>query len=199
MKPPIRCFEFEVVSIENTCFEFKAHGFGRDLRHTTSNSKYDAGVTTGRIDLGDVEAPDPVQLAAYFALSEAGSLLQHRIEQHLRGEGLSTVQFQLLTQLAAADTPLTMTQLADGVVYSRSGLTYQAGLLEKAGLIERRPSPDDERSALVAITDQGAALVNRVLPGHIEVVRRLLFEPLSEQDIARLGEIMTRVRDHMRR
>jgi len=155
-------------------------------------------VTTGRIDLGDVEAPDPVQLAAYFALSEAGSLLQHRIEQHLRGEGLSTVQFQLLTQLAAADTPLTMTQLADGVVYSRSGLTYQAGLLEKAGLIERRPSPDDERSALVAITDQGAALVNRVLPGHIEVVRRLLFEPLSEQDIARLGEIMTRVRDHMR-
>ncbi len=32
-----------------------------------------------------------------------------------------------------------MTDLADGVVYSRSGLTYQAGLLEKAGLVARSP------------------------------------------------------------
>jgi hypothetical protein len=38
------------------------------------------------------------------------------------------VQFQLLARLAEAHGQLTMTQLADGVVYSRSGLTYQAGL-----------------------------------------------------------------------
>jgi hypothetical protein len=82
---------------------------------------------------GGVRAPDAGQLRALFALMEAGSLLQHQIEQHLQAEGgISWVQFQLLTRLADADGPLTMTQLADGVVYSRSGLTYQAGLLEKA-------------------------------------------------------------------
>ena len=82
-----------------------------------------------------VQALDPQQLGAYFALMEAVSLLQHQVEQHLRTEGdLSYVQFQLLARLADAHGHLTMTQLADGVVYSRSGLTYQAGLLEKAGL-----------------------------------------------------------------
>lgn len=148
------------------------------------------------INVGD--APDPRQLGAYFALMEAASLLQHHVEQHLRTEGLSMVQFQLLAGLAAAEGQLTMTQLADGVVYSRSGLTYQAGLLEKAGLITRGPSPDDERATLVTITDKGVALVNTVLPGHITVVRRLLFDPLSDEDLASLGDIMSRLRDHMR-
>ena len=108
------------------------------------------------------------------------------------------MQFQLLARLANADGHLTMTQLADGVVYSRSGLTYQAGLLEQAGLIARAPSADDERATLVTITDSGLARFHRVLPGHIHVVRDLLLAPLSGVDLDHLGDIMTRVRDHMR-
>jgi DNA-binding MarR family transcriptional regulator len=146
-----------------------------------------------------VQALDPQQLGAYFVLMEAVSLLRHQVEQQLHAEGdISYVQFELLARLAEGHGQLTMTQLADGVVYSRSGLTYQAGLLEKAGLITRGPSPDDERATLVAITDKGRARVGRVLPGHIQVVRRLLFDPLSDDDLHHLGDIMTRVRDHMR-
>jgi DNA-binding MarR family transcriptional regulator len=148
---------------------------------------------------GDVPVLDATQLDAYFALTEAVSLLQHSVEQQLRAEGdLSYVQFQLLACLAAARGQLTMTDLADGVVYSRSGLTYQAGLLEKAGLITRGPSPDDDRATLVTITDSGRALLGKVMPGHIHGVRRLLFQPLSDSDVGHLGDIMTRVRDHMR-
>ena len=144
-----------------------------------------------------VPALDAAQLDAYFALMEAVSLLQHTLEQQLRAEGdLSYVQFQLLARLNARG-PLTMTDLADGVVYSRSGLTYQAGLLEKAGLITRGPSPDDERATLVTITDSGRVLLGRVMPGHIQVTR-LLLDPLSDQDLDHLRDIMTRVRDHMR-
>ena len=54
-----------------------------------------------------------------------------------------------------------------------------------------------ERATLVAITDDGRALVDRVLPGHIQVTR-LLFDPLTGDDLHHLGDIMTRVRDHMR-
>jgi DNA-binding MarR family transcriptional regulator len=153
--------------------------------------------TGGVSGADDVQALDPQQLGAYFVLMEAVSLLQHRVERQLRGEGgISYVQFQLLARLSH-DGPLTMTQLADGVVYSRSGLTYQAGLLEKAGLITRGPSPDDERATLVAVTEDGRALFERVLPGHVQVTR-LLFDPLVEGDLHHLGDIMTRVRDHMR-
>ena len=142
---------------------------------------------------------DPQELGAYFVLMEAVSLLQHQVEQQLRAEGgISYVQFQLLGRLADAHGPLTMTELADGVVYSRSGLTYQAGLLEKAGLITRKPSPDDDRATLVTITAAGLDLFGRVLPDHVQVVRRLLFNSLTGEDVGRLGGIMTRVRDNMR-
>jgi DNA-binding MarR family transcriptional regulator len=147
----------------------------------------------------DGQALDSQELGAYFALMEAVSLLQHQVERQLRNEGdISYVQFQLLARLAHAHGHLTMTSLADGVVYSRSGLTYQAALLEKAGLITRSPSPDDERATLVVITENGRALVGRVLPGHVQVIRRLLFDPLTDDDLHHLGDIMTRVRDHMR-
>jgi len=158
------------------------------------DSQPDAGTRPG-----DAGALGPQELGAYFVLMEAVSLLQHQVEQQLRAEGdISYVQFQLLARLASAHSPLTMTELADGVVYSRSGLTYQAGLLEKAGLAVRGPSPHDDRSTLVTITGAGRDLFGRVLPGHVQVCRRLLFDPLTGDDVGHLGDIMTRVRDHMR-
>ncbi|MFS1303635.1 MarR family transcriptional regulator [Streptosporangium longisporum] len=156
-------------------------------------------MTDSRPDTEGVQPLDPAQLGAYFVLMEAVSLLQYQVEQQLRAEGgITYVQFQLLARLAHVQGPLTMTELADGVVYSRSGLTYQAGLLEKAGLITRGPSPDDERATAVTVTDDGRELVDRVLPGHVQVTRRLLFDPLTDDDLHHLGDIMTRVRDHMR-
>jgi DNA-binding MarR family transcriptional regulator len=145
-------------------------------------------------------ALDAQQLAAYFTLMEVSSLLRHAVEQHLRAAGdLSYVQFQLLALLSNSPTGrLRMTDLADGVVYSRSGLTYQAGLLERAGLVTRSPDADDERGIAVSITDAGRALFARVLPGHVEVVSHLLFEPLSIADVDSLTRLLTPVRDHMR-
>ncbi|MFI5842193.1 MarR family winged helix-turn-helix transcriptional regulator [Catenuloplanes sp. NPDC051500] len=142
---------------------------------------------------------DPQQLSSYFAFMESASLLQHHVEQQLRTAGdISYVQFQVLARLGDARDGLSMTELADGVVYSRSGLTYQAGQLEKAGLITRGPSPDDDRATLVTLTDAGRALLARVFPGHIETVRGTLLAPLSADDLRTLGDIMSRVRDHMR-
>jgi DNA-binding MarR family transcriptional regulator len=143
---------------------------------------------------------DPVQLGAYFALTEVAGLLRHAVEQQLREAGdLSYVQFQLLARLRGApEGRLRMTDLADGVVLSRSGLTYQAGLLEKAGLVTRTPSPDDERSITVAITDAGRELVGKVLPGHAEVVARMLFQPLSPDDVEALAGLLQPVLEHMR-
>ncbi len=144
---------------------------------------------------------DAVQLGAYFALMEVAGLLRHAVEQQLREAGdLSYVQFQLLARLGL-DSPTgseRMTDLADGVVYSRSGLTYQAGLLEKGGLVMRTPSADDERGVTVTITDTGRALLAEVLPGHVEVVSRQLFQPLTRADTEALAELLSPVRDHMR-
>ena len=138
-------------------------------------------------------------MRTYFALTEAASLLQYAVREQLETEGgISYVQFEILAKLVDAKRPLTMTELADGVVYSRSGLTHQAGLLENAGLITRKASTDDKRATVVDITKAGRARVAKVLPGHIQVVRDLLYGALSDADVHTLGDLMGRVRDHMR-
>src|SRR5215210_1233288 len=143
---------------------------------------------------------DPVQLGAYFALIEVVGLLRHAVERQLREAGdLSYVQFQLLARLGNSPTGShRMTDLADGVVYSRSGLTYQAGLLEKRGLVTRDTAPDDERGVTVTITDAGRALLGKVMPGHAEVISTMLFQRLGPDDAQALADLLTPVRDHMR-
>ncbi|MDO9408839.1 MarR family winged helix-turn-helix transcriptional regulator [Patulibacter sp.] len=150
--------------------------------------------------MADPPTLDPAQLGAYFALIDVVSLLRHQVEQQLRDDGdLSFVQFQLLARLG--DAPAggrRMTDLADGLVHSRSGLTYQVGLLEKEGLVARTAAPEDERGTVVTITGAGRERLARVFPGHVDVVRGLLFEPLSREDVGDLTRVLAPVRDHMR-
>jgi len=142
----------------------------------------------------------PTELAAYFAFTEVSSLLRHAVEKQLRDVGkLSYVQFQLLARLGdATDGSQRMTDLADGVVYSRSGLTYQAQSLEERGLVTRSPSPEDERSTLLTLTDAGRAALAKVFPGHIEAVKAHLFESMSADDVEMLARVMTQASGRLR-
>lgn len=142
----------------------------------------------------------PTQLGAYFAFTEVSSLLRHAVERQLRDVGgLSYVQFQLLARLGdAPGGQQRMTDLADGVVYSRSGLTYQAQLLEQRGLVTRGPSPDDERSTVVTITRGGRDVLAAVFPGHIEALHTLLFTSMSDADVDDLARILGGAAEHLR-
>ncbi|MBR7828789.1 MarR family transcriptional regulator [Actinospica sp. MGRD01-02] len=143
---------------------------------------------------------DARRTQAYFALMEASGLLQQLMEDQLRRDGgLSYLQFFLLARLAEAPGGrMRMTDLADTVVHSRSGLTYQAGRLESAGLLRREPSPDDERSVTAAITDQGRDLLAKVLPGHVAIVEHGMFDALDDQQTDALTDALGAVRDKLR-
>jgi DNA-binding MarR family transcriptional regulator len=143
----------------------------------------------------------PLELfATYFTLTEVGRLLQHAVEQQLRDDGgLTYVQFQVLAVLnGVPDRQMRITDIADRLVYSRSALTYQSKQLAKANLITRNPSPEVERTTILALTNQGERLLDRVLLGHVDVVRRTLLHPLSRSDTVTLGNLLGRVRDQLR-
>lgn len=180
------------------CFEFEPQGHC----NSASNLKQFCGEREETMLVGETGARglDAAELAAFFTLMEVSSTLQHAVEQQLRSAGdLSCVQFLILARLAESeDGQSRMTDLADLVVYSRSGLTYQASQMEKAGFITRSPSADDERSTIVTITDAGREQVATVLPGHVAVLRKLLLDPLSGGDLSAMTAILDRVRDAMR-
>lgn len=145
-------------------------------------------------------ALDTRRTQAYLALMEASGLLQTLMEEQLRRDGdLSYLQFFLLARLAEApEGRMRMTDLADTLIHSRSGLSYQATKLETAGLLRREPSPEDERSVSAVITEQGRALLAKVLPGHVAVVQEGMFEALDDRQTDALADAMTAMRDRLR-
>jgi DNA-binding MarR family transcriptional regulator len=134
------------------------------------------------------------QLRTAFALLDASALLQQAAERHLRAAGdLTYVQFRILVRLDATDRPaLRMSELADGVLLSRSGLTYQVTGLERRGLCTRSASPDDDRGVVATITDAGRALVDRLLPAHVEATRAAVLGDLTPEEEAVLLGVLDR-------
>ena len=142
----------------------------------------------------------PPEFGVYFALLEVSALVQHGVEGQLRRDGgLSFVQFQILAICGENPScPRSMTDLADRLVHSKSGLTYQVDRLEQRGLVARVPSPQDERGVNVMLSSKGAAVLQRVLPGHLEVVRDVLVDALDDADRDELTRLLGTVVQHMR-
>ncbi|WP_067689762.1 MarR family winged helix-turn-helix transcriptional regulator [Nocardia jejuensis] len=128
----------------------------------------------------------------------AGALVGREIEQHLKREGLSHTQYEVLVRLAAEpDSRVRMTELADALYTSKSGLSYQITQLEKAGLVRRETVPGDVRGVIAVLTDAGRRRLEQIAPGHVETVRRVLVDvltPAQQTAIAEgLGEVVTRL------
>ena len=136
---------------------------------------------------------DPEELDAYFALVVAGDLVQRAITSQLGEHGLTPVQFSILAQLLDAPDGVRMRDLASALVHSRSGLTYQVTQLEKAGLVERVASADDERGVLAVLTDAGRTRVTAAFPGHLSLIRESLFDLLPKNGAAELRALLNPV------
>lgn len=136
---------------------------------------------------------DAGELAAYFALRRAGDRLQRLVTRQLRAHELSEVQFSVLATLAAAPGGERMSDLADALIVSRSGLTYQVTQLQQRRLVERSGAEGDDRSVVARLTGAGQALVDAVLPEHVALVRASFLDLVAPDELRVLSEVLTRV------
>jgi len=127
---------------------------------------------------------------AWNAYISAYALLNQRLDQQLkRDAGLSHLQYEILARLSGApDRELRMTELACAVQNSKSGLTYQIGQLEQAGFVRRRNCLSDERAVYAGLTDEGMAKLERAAPGHVALVRELLIDVLTPDQLSALAD-----------
>lgn len=140
-----------------------------------------------------------IELAAYMALLEASGLLQQRVDRQLKAEGgITQAQFEILALVAMSPDGLRMSDLAARAVLSRSGMTYRVAQLEKRGLIARSGNAEDDRSVIASATDEGTALIARLLPPHLALVRESFLSVLSPTDLDALSNILTRIVTHLR-
>ena len=107
-----------------------------------------------------------------------------------RDAGMPHAYYEILVRLSEAPhRTLRMSELAERSGTSRSRLSHAAARLEELGWIEREECPTDRRGLLAGLTDEGAAVLAAAAPGHVDAVRRHLFDRLTPAQVRQLRRI----------
>ncbi|MET8750302.1 MarR family transcriptional regulator [Streptomyces sp. NPDC004667] len=107
---------------------------------------------------------------------------------------ISHFEYQVLANLSEApERTMRMSDLALLVNGSLSRLSHVVKRLEKQDWVRRTPDPENGRYTLAVLTDAGWEKVVATAPGHVEEVRRLVFDPLTQAQQRTLRTIGHRV------
>jgi DNA-binding MarR family transcriptional regulator len=110
------------------------------------------------------------------------------------GPRLSLASYDVLVQLAEApERRLRMTELADAVLLSRSGVTRLVDRLERDGLVVRAPVVEDGRGVSATLTERGLDRLRGASRIHLEGVARYFAARLDAADLAELRRISERL------
>lgn len=135
------------------------------------------------------------EMSAWLGLVELLSRLPASLDRQLREDaGIPHAHYQILAVLSAAqDRGLRMSELARTTSTSTSRLSHAVAALEARGWVRRRPCPDDGRGSLAELTDAGTAVLESTAPGHVEHVRRLVFDRLSAREVDQLSALTAKL------
>jgi Transcriptional regulators len=138
---------------------------------------------------------EPVELDAWRGLLRLHAALIKELDAELEREhGLALSSYEVLLHLEAAPgRRLRMSELADSVLLSRSGLTRLVDRLEREGLIERATCPSDARGSFAVLTAEGRAALRRAAPTHLSGVRDRFLSHFSDGELRQLGAFWERV------
>jgi DNA-binding MarR family transcriptional regulator len=133
----------------------------------------------------------PQQRAAWSGFIRAHSSIVKELDAELQAaHGLPLSSFDVLVQLSLAPNGrMQMSELAEAVHLSRSGLTRMVDRLERQGLLERHKGERDPRQVFACITKTGLERLAETTPTHLAGVRRMFLERLSQPQVKQLAVI----------
>src|SRR5215208_4814452 len=132
-----------------------------------------------------------LEMGAWAGFLRAHAMLVRELDEELtRAHGLPLSSYDVLVQLEATeDGRLRLSQLADAVLLSRSGLSRLVQRLIDQGLVERVDCTSDARGAFAAITDRGRDRLAEARATHRAGVRERFLDRLTDEQKRQLAEI----------
>jgi DNA-binding MarR family transcriptional regulator len=137
-----------------------------------------------------------IELRAWQALLHAHHDVTDRLDAELREQhGLAFSEYDVLLRLARApDRSLRMSDLAERVLLSPSGLTRLVDRLVDNGLVSRNIHQEDARVTLARLTGRGRERLRRAARTHLQSIREHFTGRLSVaqlRDVASALEAVT--------
>ena len=115
-----------------------------------------------------------------------------------RDAGISMRWYDVLIHLEETPGGLRMNELAERILYSKSGFTRVVDRLEEAGLVQRVRPADDRRSILVVLTDKGRATMEHARRYHRHAIEEHFSRHLTDTDIKSLTHALEKLSTHAR-
>ncbi|WP_207390313.1 MarR family transcriptional regulator [Rhodococcus sp. ABRD24] len=135
------------------------------------------------------------EMRAWRSFIDGSQRLMDVLNRELEaGHDLSLAEYRILVMLSESpDGSLRMSDLADGVLSSRSRLTHQIRRMEAEGMVERSQCVEDGRGVLAVITDEGRRRLAEAAPTHLAGVRNYMIDLLSKPEMRVLAEVFEKV------
>ena len=133
---------------------------------------------------------------AWIELLLAHSKLTRECNRAMEQAGVVSLDIYdvLLSIEMAEPDPMRMSELADAVVISRSGLTRLADRLEADGLVSRVSCPNDRRSVHIVLTEKGRAERERAWPVFREAIVRGFAKKITTDEATAMAQVLRKVR-----
>ena len=140
---------------------------------------------------------DELELRAWRSLLSAHRRLLQRLDAELQAtQHMSASDYGVLVELSEApDGAMRMSELADRLLLSPSGLTRRLDTLVEEGWIDRIRCDTDRRGSYAVLTPAGRARLEKAAPDHVEQVRRNFVELLSRTQLAQLADALEAITD----
>jgi DNA-binding MarR family transcriptional regulator len=141
----------------------------------------------------DAQRPDLdiSPIAVIGRLSRLSRLIDTELRRTFAAHGLDQASFDVLATLRRSDPPhrLTPAELMRASMVTSGAITQRLDRLEERGLVRRTPNESDGRGVYVTLTDEGFALIERVLPDHLATEHRVLAGLSAERREALAGTL----------
>jgi DNA-binding MarR family transcriptional regulator len=157
---------------------------------------------TAQTDIGGAERVmkrrlKPHELAVWRLFLRTHSRLTRRLEADLIAEhSLPLASYDvLLTLVEAPSRRLRMTELADRVVLSRSGMTRLVDRLEREGLVVREACANDARGMFTVLTDAGYQRLRKASRTHLRGIDEYAVSKLTSDELQAFGKTLAKLLD----
>jgi DNA-binding MarR family transcriptional regulator len=146
-----------------------------------------------------LSSPSPERLRAWRLYFESALALIDVLDAEIeRDAGIPLRWYDVLVKLEETPEGLRMNELAERILYSKSGFTRVVDRMEEAALVQRVRPQNDRRSILVVLTDEGRETMGRARHHHRHGIEQHFSCYLTDADIKALTRALEKISTHAR-
>ena len=146
-----------------------------------------------------LSSPSPERLRSWRLFFESALALTDVLDSELeQSAGIPMRWYDALVHLEESPDGIRMNELAERILYSKSGFTRVIDRMEEAGLVRRVRPQNDRRTILVVLTDQGAQTMEHARRHHRDGIERHFSHHLTQADIKALTRALEKISTHAR-